>query len=148
MKNSTDTIREYAARLCDAVGCDLDVLLSGGSGLTKRYHYIRYVICRKFKETHTNQQIGEAICCADSWVSTMKYRFDSRYAKDMGFRRMLQTLDAKGFEDLLPHSPRTKTVSDKLNLALTQIDKTIAMLQKQKDEIYKIKETLPQMWEV
>lgn len=144
-KNNIDIIIEYTARICNAVGCDLDVLLAG-ENLTKRYHHIRYIVCRRFKDLYTNKEVGEAINTEHSWVSTMKYRFDSRYAKDHDFKKMVQMLDEMGFEGLLPYAPRTKDVSDKLNLTLSQIDRTITMLQKQKDEIYRIKETLPQIW--
>lgn len=139
-----EELKRYTLRLCEQLKVEYNDVFTVRN--RKKVNWVRYLLVNHFAGEIPQKEIAAFLGIRKDSLSAIKNRFPKALAKDYKFRQAVAYLEEVGF-DILPTPPRTKDVSDKLDRTLYQIDRTIEMLKAQKDEIYKIKENLPKVWE-
>ena len=136
-------IDNYIKSLCLHLRVDVGVVRDKSQNNKGRF--IRHLVVQKFSGIFPQKEIAEYLNITPSSVAHLKLRFKKSFNNNYEFQECVRYLEELGVMTL-PKPPRTKDISDRLNLTLDQIDRTIEMLKKQKDEIYEIKKSLPQIW--
>jgi hypothetical protein len=141
-----DTLERYTHRLCNALKVEYSDVF--GRGYKKRsVYWVRLLVCEKFRPATPLKVLSEFLGIAGDSISRYSTAFKKNYQNDYKFKGAVNYLVEIGHEGLLPTPPDTTEIQKSLDETLDHMNIAIAMLEEQKSKVYKIKESLPNIWE-
>jgi hypothetical protein len=140
-------IENYTKSLCLHLRVDYDsVIQRGKSNFNTGERVVRHLVVQKFHGRMPLKELAAIIGTTPSSICYTKRRFKRILNYSPAFQEAIKYLEELGVIELR-HPPKTKELAQRLDISLEHIEKLLTMLQKQKEEIYEIKKSLPKVWE-